>query len=1004
MPSQPARRLLLSLLTIITLLFGVLGNPHLAAAQTPTPTGTGGLQIGTTTTAQWEFDPEVTEVGRNADRARQLLWWVFSHPGIHSAGILTQMWAVSRNIVYVFIVLVIVAFGLSLILARRNNTIGPIFSGITSPVFGLNIPSVFLKIAGYLLYVTFSYIVIIGLIQLSDVTMRFFIENVGGRDLFNVIFAGAGNSEANYVTFEGYRDTSLIQREMVNTSLFLIRVTSMSYFAMAVIIILRTVILWFLLIIAPFLALLMPFVFIRNVGWIWIGVFFQWLFYGPMMALFLAALTRIWVSGIPFPFDFSRVNTPGGQIYRTSINILYGGPAQTLSPGNSANYIDTYAEYVIALIMLWAAIILPWLLLRIFRDYCCAGIASAGATLASIFDRMRQFPVPPTPGPTLPSGTTVRAVDLPFRQRIEEKVREVTRTSVSQMQKTRIEDIKHVSQTSTQELARAMNISVNRLSDVSRMELNTAERSKVQENLRKVTSAERLSVPSERSHFETIKSELQSRATAGDRTAQTILMAGENKIEELAKEVVTVGERRVVAAPMFTQAMFAPSREVSRQGYFQEITRELNVAQVAPKVAVTVNIPEETVKQVLQQVSTSQVYSPSQEQSIARQTNLTTSQVQHIVSAAHAETQSQSQKQFTNTVAQEVKMPEATVKAVLSRIPVVGTIPASLTTTIAQEFALDESQVNRIVTVAQNTYTKITTTAIANEIAQTTGVSETKVKEVLTKLPASGEITANVVVKIAQETGVTESKVETIANKHKEIKEKTAAPMQALTRELTQTTGVSETKVKEVIERLSKEERVTAAVVSNIAQETGVTEAKVETIANKHKEMKTVSAAGGQPTAAPAVTLDDYEEVRQMWINHYRESPVPVTESVKTREMWVVSEQKKLQNIVDLLGSRDPQLKQKGLSEVAEILPFMLLGGFSDSEVATYVKAKLEASKAIAAELEMEKKVSEKVKKQMEEEKEETMVEVPERKKEAEAPSVKQEQKMDIPKEDKKTN
>src|SRR3989338_4167932 len=359
----------------ILLIFAVpayLQNPIFA--QTPTPSIP---VLPGTNTATWEFDPTVTETGKNADRARQLLWWLFQHPGIHTAPVLVQIWAITRNIVLVFVVLVIVAFGLSLILGRRRGSIGPFFSGVGSPVYGVNIPAIIFRIASMLLYVMFSYIFIIALIQTSDILMRFFIETVCGKDLFNIIFSGAGNTEANYITFVGYRDINPLNLEMVNTSLLFIKMTSLTYNVMSTILILRTIILWFLLIVAPFLALLMPFVFIRNVGWIWIGVFLQWLFYGPLFALFLASLTKIWVQGIPYSFDFSRVNRPSGQVYRTAINILWGGPAQTLSPGNSANYVDTYAEYFIALVMLWACIILPWLLLRIFRDYCCAGIAAA---------------------------------------------------------------------------------------------------------------------------------------------------------------------------------------------------------------------------------------------------------------------------------------------------------------------------------------------------------------------------------------------------------------------------------------------------------------------------------------------------------------------------------------------------------------------------------------------------------------------------------------------------
>ena len=177
----------LGFLTLFIFIASLFCIPHEIYAQTPTITQT---PQPTSNTATWEFDPVVTEVGKNADRARQLLWWLFQHPGIHTAPVLAQIWAFVRNIVLIFVVLVIVAFGISLILGRRRGGIGPIFSGITSPVFGVNVPIIFIRIAGILIYVMFSYILIVALIQTSDIIMRFFIEAVGGKDLFNIIFSG----------------------------------------------------------------------------------------------------------------------------------------------------------------------------------------------------------------------------------------------------------------------------------------------------------------------------------------------------------------------------------------------------------------------------------------------------------------------------------------------------------------------------------------------------------------------------------------------------------------------------------------------------------------------------------------------------------------------------------------------------------------------------------------------------------------------------------------------
>ncbi len=688
----------------------------------------------TSNAATWAFDPDVTEVGKNSERARQLLWWVFSHPGIHTSPVLAQLWSFSLKIVYVFIILVIVALGIGLILSSRKGSIGAVFSGISNPVAGINLPSVFVKVAKVLIYVTFSYVIVLALIQISDITMKFFIENVGGKDLFNVVFAGAGNKEENYLTFVGYSDTNPLNREMVNTSVFLIKFTSLTYYAMAIIVILRTIILWFLLIVSPFLGLLAPFIFIRNVGWIWVGVFFQWMFYGPLMALFLASITKIWLFGIPYAFDFSKVRLPAGQVYRTSINILYGGPAQTISPGNSANYIDTYAEYVIALVMLWTAIILPWLLLRIFRDYCCAGIAAAGATLGGIFDRLRQYPMPPPPAPT-PTGTVGISMELPFRQKVKEEIH-VTK-------ETNIENIREITRESTHEIVRNMDMSVSSLADVSRFEMDKTKRSNALGQFNKIAAPHTASTSTERQKYSILRSELQQRAAHGDVLAKSMLTASDNKTETIIANIpIGSTSRPMMATPSKTAGVYAP-----------------------------------------------------------------TSAAMH------------DQK---------------------------GAAPIS-------------------------------------------------------------------------------------------------TPSQA---------GVS------------------ARATMNIPV--------------------------GAKKVATQVAVEDYEEVKKMWLTHYREAPVPASENIKNRDQWLSEEIKKLSNISNLLSSSDPKLKQKGLENVAEILPFLLLGGFSDVETLAYLKAKQEAANQVETELGILSKAKEEAKKEIKEE-EETLLEVGEKKtEEKKQATIAAEEKMEL--------
>ena len=74
---------------------------------------------------------------------------------------------------------------------------------------------------------------------------------------------------------------------------------------------------------------------------------------------------------------------------------------------------------------------------------------------------------------------------------------------------------------------------------------------------------------------------------------------------------------------------------------------------------------------------------------------------------------------------------------------------------------------------------------------------------------------------------------------------------------------------------------------------------------------------------------------------------------------------------INLLSSENQENVDKGMDRVANILPFLLLGGFSKSEVISYLKAKLEAAKSVMTGVD---------KKQ---EDEDTMVERTEEKKEA---------------------
>ncbi|MDP3940957.1 MAG: hypothetical protein Q8Q49_01470 [bacterium] len=116
------------------------------------------------------------------------------------------------------------------------------------------------------------------------------------------------------------------------------------------------------------------------------------------------------------------------------------------------------------------------------------------------------------------------------------------------------------------------------------------------------------------------------------------------------------------------------------------------------------------------------------------------------------------------------------------------------------------------------------------------------------------------------------------------------------------------------------------------------------------------SGRGGDSLVLPTenriqeVSLDDYEAVRSMWTESFRQLPVPMslTGEKITRNDWLAEEIEAIQETIDLLLSQDVAKRNEGMLHVANILPFLMIGGFSLSEIVSYLKAKMEAAKTVA--------------------------------------------------------
>lgn len=468
----------------------------------------------------WVKDPEVVALGQNAERSKQFLNWVLTHKSIDNHPSILAVWSYSRNITYFLLILAAVLIGVGIIVGQKNN-----FD------LKINISSQILKLALWILYITFSATFVIFIIQISDVIGDFSIKSLGADKLFNVFFfqeqpVSTSNSsstctdflcksERGYAEFyqNGCSNISLRAAESLRISKFLIFFSNITYFIIGILLLLRKIILWFFIIISPFLAIIMSFKIIRNVGWVWIGTFLKWVFYGPIFSIFIGAIAKIWNSGtsVPYVFDFQRIGTEEGFIYPTAINIMYGGPNQAgankLGYLNSSSYVDTFAEYLISLIMLWVAIVLPWLLLKFFRDYCCDGIYAIKNILMAGYDGLKNSPK--TPISPLQNLKASIAMDLPKSQGVDLKFK--------------IDNLEDIKRANVESIKEAMNLSMSKMSDIARFEIDKNLNSAVSKNLNYLKNPMSAQNATERQQFMNLRSELFSRALKGDSQARSTL-------------------------------------------------------------------------------------------------------------------------------------------------------------------------------------------------------------------------------------------------------------------------------------------------------------------------------------------------------------------------------------------------------------------------------------------------------------------------------------------------
>ncbi len=504
------KKIFITALFFLLLVIPILSHPQKTIAQTPTPSAEG----------QWVVDDEVTFVGKVAARSGEFLDWTLANYNWSSVSggnnnPLASFWATIRNIVYAFFTLFVLISAFVIIVTRGRN--------ITVMRF---IPR-FIMI---LLLVTFSFALIQFIYQITDAIQGFFLKSSSSGCIAicqkDLLFVGFG-----YKDFQGYRLFGPAFDESAFVSLLLVKLTALTYYVMVGILILRKIILWFFIIISPIFPLLLLYSPIRNTAKIWVGEFFRWLLYAPIFAIFLSGLVHLWnsstssVSGIPLKFDFNGVIE-----YQTAISILLGGPGQTVGLNNSVNNKDTFALYVVALLMLWVVIILPFLLLQIFLDFLhdfsfgesalIKQLVAGGSSLVG-----RGTGGQPPPPITQPEGV---ARPLPFTSARIAIPQVQTNETIINAQAANIRGAQMSS-----DLLRLANLSIPTMTDIAKYETSLLSSdigkhqdiARLHETLEGIANPRRVAVPTQRDRYNSLQERLKQDAQRGDPLATSILSA-----------------------------------------------------------------------------------------------------------------------------------------------------------------------------------------------------------------------------------------------------------------------------------------------------------------------------------------------------------------------------------------------------------------------------------------------------------------------------------------------
>lgn len=924
-----------------------------ANADSSTPSAS--LYDVSTDAGRWVEDSEVTAVGKAGARAREVLNWALAvkDAGFSSGGnnTLKTTWARIRDMmgIFYFIILIVVGFGL---IAKQD----------WAEKTRRSLPALIIAfIAAY-----FSFFAAAGIIKFTDeqLQQRFYTihnwdksgtldeKHLRAQDLLTVSFS--------YQDFRGFRKVGPSYGEAISNHLLLVKITTFTNYVIAFIILLRIVILWGLVIFSPFMFPFFVFPLTKKVATVWLREFFRWLLLGPLFALFLTAVPYMWSktnisvqniypgqkatnSSIPLEINKTILSPAGGSgktsgnVYESGTNIILSPPGNSnpdiqkdnvISSGNNLSETDTYARWIVALLMIWGAIILPFMLLRIIMGFSVEvskGISNifGGSQAAQYISNWKKVITPPPPTP-LPTGT--RPGERIYREKTIERspIIAPTKQIISQSEKVSTFSEKSIEKLSVPSIlnvaglkqevpdlfnlaSAAENQGQRKVSELARIEQQGQKAEVISQAINKIAEPEKIADASDQQRFEKVKQSILMRSVAGDKSAQAMKNAISNNVSQYLVTDVN-NEVRDTMAKSFDNSISSITNNTINQSEVQQF-QTVYQTQGA-----------ENFGKILSQLA------QNQDQRGA----LATSALEKI-------------KQVENLPADQKAVAKQRVSLNLSNPQLISDPNESREFSALKE-VIEQGANSGIVSLQGVLSSSANYANMSLGGTKITQNHATSLAGALSALSSSGSIVK------ASSDPKNQARIGNLKELEQTIKSALAS-------------GSSEG-VKQAIETASKlnspeqiqdpAEKQKYQNVSGLIEESakaGVVEAK-----NIEDVLDNISAdldvdQNSNITISSVADLrnilqkdEDYIRTKNLWVNNFTNAP---TEAGKDRTMWLKEEETALQKNLDDFISNDPSRKEAALKNIQKILPLALMGNYKASEVAKYLLAKLDATKEV---------------------------------------------------------